>query len=376
MAEEEQKQPETPIEDIDDDFSDSQPIVPVVEEPKEEKKEEPEPEPEPEEEDDGEPIPDLPPIVDQAAENKDLNRFEYDSPALEKIEEARKVWLGSYKKNSRIKMIYSIIVLLFILAGWLIPSLFIKVPEVPALPLYIGLGCAGIGIIALIFLTRMSRKKNQVAINDYFKTFYTCFNEYVFEGLPVEAITGEYSDKIKTEEFEASGLFPNSASIGSRDNITFTIDGKTFAICDAAAQRDMGKGLITTFVGKFLRAENSVEVKEPLVLYFSGNDRAIPPEQLEKLTRIEKNKTYSVYGSNSDKKVLTQNLKKLLRRIKTDDLLVDVSIVIDQGRTYFYLGYEDTIMVLPNEKAFNPVYVQRYRQHFPLFLEIAKELQK
>ena len=351
-------------EPVDDDFADAgiKPAEPEKEEPVEEEpvEEKPAEEPKPAE-----------PVKPSKKENI---VYTYDAPELQAIEDARKNWSKSYKKMSLIKMIVSIFVLFAILGGWLIPTLTMKNPNPASLPLLIGVGCAVVGIAALVIFGIFQKKHDNNAIRVYFQEYYNAVNSYVFKDLPIEGITGYATDKVSEDEFKASGVYDDCAMVGSRDNITFTYDGIDCALADAAGQKDTGKALSTLFVGKFLRANNKVTVNEPLIIYFDGNDRALPPSCLPEKHLIETTKTYKVYGSEKDKFVLTADIKKHLRAIKTDDLLVDATIVITSGRTFFYLGYEDTIMVLPNDKSFNPEYLQRYAKQLPIALDLAKAL--
>ena len=163
------------------------------------------------------------------------------------------------------------------------------------------------------------------------------------------------------------------ASVGSRDNITFTYRDMTCALADAAASVDGGKALQTIFVGKYLRTHNKLNVSdEGLLIYFSGNERALPPEKMKTLHLCERTKRFKMYGSSQDKKVLGKKIRDGLARIRTDKLLVDVTIVIKPGRTYWYLGYEDDIMVLPNEKPFDTRFIKEYRWQIADILETAR----
>ena len=361
MEEEKKINPQPVEEEIDDDFADASakkvPEEEPVEEPVEEAVEEA-------------PAPEQP--VQPA--KKEPVVYEYDAPELQTIEDARKAWNKSYKKMSLIKMLISILVLFAILAGWLIPTMVMKNPDPPTLPLLIGIGCAVVGIAGLVIFGIFQKKHDNAAIRVYFQQYYDAVNGYVFKDIPVEGLTGLAGDKVSEEEFKASGVYSDCAAVGSRDNITFTYDGIDCAMADAAGQKDTGKALSTLFVGKFLRANNKVTVSEPIVIYFEGNERSLPPSSLSEMHLVETTKTFKVYGSEKDKNVLTAEVKKCLRAIKTDDLLVDVTLVITSGRTYLYLGYEDTIMVLPNDKSFNPEYLKRYAKQFPVIMNLVKAL--
>ena len=363
MPEEKEKNTpeETPVtennEEVDEDFADAHPYVAPAEE--EAKKEEA-----PVEEED-EPLEEEPEIPEPPAAS-----YEYNDPALAKIEEARVNWIKAFKKKSRIKTIVSVIALAAILSAWLVPTLTIR--NQGLLPMYIGLGAALLGAVGLFVFNAIHRKKDQELIHQYFIAYYEALNEYTLKGNGVEVYEGKVDDKVAQEEFDATNLFPEAKQIGSRDNVTFSYQGMDCALADAAAQKDSGKGLVTCFVGKFLRTHNTLDISEEgITIYYRGNKRALVPASLNDKPLLEKTKYVRIYGASADKKILTDKVRAALKEIHTDRLLCDVSIVFKPGKTYFFLGYEDDIMVLPHEKPFNPKYVMAYKQQLKTFLNIA-----
>lgn len=352
---EEEKKLETVIEDNDEDFADA--VKPEELRPAEEVKE---PEPEPEIVPEPEPEPEEPSPYDS----------EFDDTRLESIEAARKIWNLSYKKMSRVKFIVSTVILLGILTGWLVPTLTMR--DSGLTPLYIGLACAVGGIAILLVFGYFQRKHDKGALREYFNAYFGATNSYTLEDLGINDIQGDVDNKITKEEFMEGGAFDNASTVGSRDNIIFSYKGMDCALAEAAAQIDAGKQLQTIFVGKYLRTHNTCEVgDEGLLIYFSGNDRALPPKKLESLHVCETSSRYKVYGQSSDKKVLTKKVRDALAKIRTNKLLVDVTIVIKSGRTYWYLGYEDDIMVLPNDKMFDPRFIKEYKEQIALILDAA-----
>lgn len=360
------------VEDVDDDFADAHPFVPTpAEEPKPEEPEAPKEEISPEEEEVPLTEEEEPEDLGEHAELQGEPDLQYDDPNLLAIEEARKKWAAYNRKSGRIKFLYSTIILLAILAGWLIPTLTMR--NSGTTPLIIGLigAVAGIAILAIAGVVRQKAAKG--VLRDYFNAYYDSVNAYTLKPLGVDDIQGDVDCKITTEEFLEGGAFDKVASVGSRDNITFTYRDMTCALADAAASVDGGKALQTIFVGKYLRTHNKLNVSdEGLLIYFSGNERALPPEKMKTLHLCERTKRFKMYGSSQDKKVLGKKIRDGLARIRTDKLLVDVTIVIKPGRTYWYLGYEDDIMVLPNEKPFDTRFIKEYRWQIADILETAR----
>lgn len=361
--EEEKKIPEAPVEeavaDDEDEFLDARP-APV------------EPEPAPEEV----PAPEPEPVPEPEPESKEETPEEivYDDPRLQAVEDARVKWTKSYKKSNTIKMIFSFAALALIILGYALP--YFLIPEEASRStwtLVICAVCAVIGLGGVATYGFLSRKQNRKDITDYFNAYYGNINAYAFDGLPIETLQGNSDCKIDKFEVEDCGMYPCS-QIGSRDNLTFTYEGMDCALCDMAAQKDNGKALATVFVGKYLRSHNFHKISpDGIVIYFKGNDRALPPTVT--IPVREDSQKMVIYGSKEDTRILTHDVKMLLKEVKTDKLLVDVAIAVKPGRTFIALGYEDDLMVLPNDKPFNPKYVRAYKEHIALFLKIAKALE-
>ena len=367
-TEEETAQEETPVEIVeDDDFADSHPYV--APEPK---AEEEKPQEEPLEED----VEELPDDEPEPEAFNASEHGEFDDPRLEGIETARQAWQKSYKSLNVIRIILSVGTLVLVVGGYLIPFLTIQnQTEKSKWALIVAAICAAVGIAGIAVFGIIQRRKDKAGIHDYFETYYNNLNAYIFEGLPVESLQGGVDNKITPEEANACGLYPNTSQVGSRDSITFTYEDLDCALCDMATQKEEGRGLRTTFVGKYLRMENRFAGNEQgLVIYYKGNERALPPEALPNLNKLSANKRFAIYGCSADKKYLTPKMHELLRKVFTDDFLIDVAIAIKPGRTYICLGYEDTLMVLPNERPFQPGFVKRYREQLKQFLELAKAL--
>lgn len=260
------------------------------------------------------------------------------------------------------------IVLIF--GAYLIPTLINK-EKLTQLGLYLALGLAVAALVGFVVFGVFQRRAQKKLIRDYFVSYYENVNAYTFEGLNITDLTGDFDTKISEEEFKACALYPEVASLGSRESISFKYEGVETSLSDVGAQKDTGKALQTVFVGKYLRMENKLELSdEGLIIYFKGNDRAIPPDAIKGLKPIENNKKFVIYGLSQDKKVLTPEIRSKLKEIHTDNLLVDVAISIRTGKTYFALGYEDTLMVLPNDKPFDPVYVCKYKEQLKMFLDL------
>jgi uncharacterized membrane protein (DUF485 family) len=300
------------------------------------------------------------PTTGKASKKEPIPTYTYDNEQLAGIEEARSGFYKIYKHENMIKWIVTSIVLVAIILGYVIPF---TIPSIKSQSwaIYITLGVLVLAIALLGVYSFVSKKKLDKYMNDYFEKYYDFFNAYTFSGLGVSGLSGSVADKITPAEFGACGLYRNVYKVGSRDKINFSYHDLHLSIVDCAAQTKGQKSLVTVFVGKMLTAPNTYS-GEDIVVYLKGNKRALPPTALDGMSVLEDHKDYVVYGTEGKKKALTQKVRAAISEIHTDATLVDCAIMIRSGSTYFLLGYEDTLMVLPLEKPFNPAPSEKFHE--------------
>ncbi len=343
--------------EIESDFADEVKPEPV---PVEEAAPEEEPQPEVnlyKEEEVEEPAPEEP----QKEKAKTASSFDYSDENLAAIENARSEFHKAYKKTNLIKWIVTGVSLLFIVLGYLIPNV---VPELKnqSWSLYITLGVLLAAIIALGVYSFISRKKIDQMMNDYFAKFYSFTNAYAFGERGISNLQGGVTNKIQPEDLRACNLYSDIVKVGSRDLISFDYHDETIKVVDCAAQtRGEKNTLRTVFVGKMVVAPNRYD-GEGIVVYLKGNKRALPPTNLAGLSVLEDHADYVVYGKKGNRKGLTKKALDVIKSIQTDKTLVDLAVSIQPGNTYFLMGYEDTLMVLPLDKPFDPAPTEHYRE--------------
>lgn len=279
---------------------------------------------------------------------------------LQAIEAARQVFYSFYKKATRIKWIVTILMIVIVAVAWIVPNFIVTGVDAEGnqlgLPTEVSLGI-GIGGIVLMLIILLGynfyyKKRVEKAMSDYFNSYYTANDDYVFGGLVSER-TGNVDCKIKDTDLTDAGLYRDVFKVGSRDAIEFTYNGHKALYCDCSASVKGQKSLATVFVGKMMRIDNDFQGNE-LLVYLKGNKRALPPTTLEGRNLIEDTKTMLVYGEHDSKRLLTKEVRNAIANIATDSILVDLSILVKPGKTYFFFGYEDSLMVLPYDKPFDP----------------------
>ena len=298
--------------------------------------------------------------------------YDYDSDHLSKIDEARQIFLNTYKKKNTLKTVVMMILLVVILAGWLVPSMIEAWKNAALVIAMVVLAiCLGImGVYSYFF-----KKKSEVWIRDYFQTYYHHLYAYAIENIDVSAIESDMSMKITEDECAACKLYKDIYKVGSRYNASFKYHDLDCAIVDCAAQVRGEKMLQTAFVGKFLRTPNTYR-GNGLYIYVKGNKRALPPTATDGMKVLEETKKHIIWGEDADRKYLTKAMKDKIFAIETNTVLVDFAISLQEGRTYFCLGYEDTLMVIPMEHQLDLNPIHEFKENFGKFLDIAEMFNK
>lgn len=298
--------------------------------------------------------------------------YDYKDVNLKNIENERAAFNKIYKKENIIKWIVTGTVLVCIICGYVIP-LSIESLKINNAYIYITIGVLVASIIGLGVYSALSKKKLDKAMNAYFEKFYAFNNKFTLSEYGISNVKGSVADKIDIAEFNKCGLYSNVYKVGSRDAITFTYENMNMKLADCAAQIKGKKALETVFVGKMLTAPNNYS-GEGIVVYLKGNKRALPPTNLAGYDVSEDNHDYVIYTKKGGKKGLTQKARSAIASIRTDATLVDLAISIQPGSTYFLMGYEDTLMVLPLEKPFNPAPTEKFHEDLGKCLEVATAL--
>lgn len=291
--------------------------------------------------------------VTKNAKGKDVVTYVYKDENLQKIEDARAEFYKVYRKNNTLKWVVALVGMVVVVAGWLIPNYIPGISSNSSLSFGITIAIAAVALIGILVYNSFAKKKNQAALDKYFKDYYDYNNAYVF-GDKVTNMQGGVSNKLDAEVFKASDIYADVYKVGSRDCLSFELDGRPIIYSDAAAQIKGKKTLRTVFVGKFIAFDNNWKGGD-ILIYFKGNKRALPPTNLEGREVYSDKKNLVVYGGSYTKKFLTKPVREALAKFEMNATLVDLTVSVREGKTYVCMGYEDTLMVLPMEKPFNPV---------------------
>ncbi len=308
-----------------------------------------------------------------------VESFSYDSECLNNIEEERKKFYKFSKSQNIIKWVVALIglgVIAFACLG--LPTIFVD-DQGKALswvfPTMIGLVVISLAaILAYTFVLKRILRKRMSA---YFYNYYQNMSEYIFDKKNYKEFNLQKPDKIAKIQFDENYIYEGVAEVGSRGLTDFVYKDRNIMVCDCSAQVKDSKRIYPIFVGKYLIGPSKYEGDERIVVYIKGDDRGIYPTNVNDLECVHEDDDLNVYTNNKNwKKVINTTVMRRLKAIKTGSQLVDLTLSTYNGHVYICMGYDDPIMMLPFDHAFDPNPIKEYKNDLLLVCKLIEALSK
>ena len=307
-------------------------------------------------------------------ETKVVEQVNYPHEALKKVEDTRLVFWKSYKLHNTFKLIVMMVCLAAIIVA------FIVLPNVisnSSVQLGLTIGIAVLALGGTYGYSLFVRKKFERKMKEYFELYFSCCNEYVYGEKPYSNAELQNPGKITLDEFNETGLYKDVIETGSRGLTTFKYNDLEMSIVDCAGNVKAEKRMKPVFVGKMVRATAKYDGEYPVYVYIKGNDRALPPTNMEGVEAVLDNEKMVVYSNYKDwNKVLNGPVMKALEAIKTEKILVDVAFSIGKGKVFAMLGYDDPLMVLPLQQEFDYKPTEIYKENMGVICKVIEALNK
>ncbi len=289
----------------------------------------------------------------------------YEDELMKKIEGGREEFFTMYKKQNMLKWGSAILSIGLIAVAWLYTA------NIPDFGLYLSLGltAVAIGILAAYhFVTRNFQTKR---LKEYFNSYYENTNNFVLQGDLYSDMSFNIEDKIDVDQFNASELYKNIAQVGSRNLVYFTHNDLRCSIVDCAGQIASTKRLVPVFVGKYLTAPCKYESDDRIMIYLYGNNRSLPPTNLDGIKKVFDNKKIVIFSNNEKwSKLVTNKVRNALNHFVLNNVLIDVAISVKKEKLHVCLGYDDNLMVLPMNDKFNPTPTKKLRDDLKVCMEL------
>lgn len=315
----------------------------------------------------------LDPVVEEV---KDDIKPAYPHESLQKIEDERLTFLRVFKFNNSMKIVVAVLCIALIIVGSLVvPSIISEEHKSLSTTITVVSMVLGLGImLGYSFFTKRAINKKMRA---YFNLFYACTNEFVFDNNGFNEAKLQEPGKIDLDRFNECHLYKDVIEVGSRGLTEFVYNKIPMTVVDCAGNVKGEKRIYPVFVGKYLCGPAKYDGADLVIIYLKGNDRALPPTNLEGIKKVVEDEKYDIYSNSKNwKKVLSDSTLKVISSLKTNNLLVDVAINVEAGKTHVMLGYDDPLMVLPLQTTFNSAPIEQYKKELAIACKVVEALNK
>ena len=314
-------------------------------------------------------------LVEKNAEQEPevVETTKYPHASLQKVEDEREVFWKSYKIHNTLKMIVMMICLVAIIVAFIIfPKVLSDNPTLQTgLTIIVAIAALGGTYGYAVYVRKKFDRKMKV----YFDLYFNSVNEYVFGDKDFKEVELQVPGKITLEEFNECKLYKDVVEAGSRGLTKFKFKGLEMSVVDCAGNVKDEKRMRPVFVGKMLRAKASYKGDNPVFVYLKGNERALPPTNMEGTKNVFEDQKMVVYSNYKDwKKVLSAPVMKSIESIKVNKILVDLAIAIYGEKVYVMMGYDDPLMVLPLQTEFNSKPTEIYKKDIAAIVKVVEAL--
>ncbi len=275
---------------------------------------------------------------------------------IRQIEVKRTAFLQLYKKYRNVN---AALMAIFIIA--FIPVMIWVMP-IKDYGTYISLGIILVFVVVLFIYGNQMKKKTSKATITYIDDYCKLVDQYVFWGEEVEDYYQFTDEQIGLTVIQEAQMIKDLTDVNSRNVVRYRLGETTFESADVVAyiheqvkRRTLKKGV---FYGKILVADNQQKHDERTLIYLKPKielpSYALGPTDLEGLTKKHEDQDFALY-STSDKieKVLTKKALNFLTKFPINQNLIDLTISIKKGKTYFALSLSEAIMVIPYQAPAN-----------------------
>lgn len=309
------------------------------------------------------------------APEEEVKPIEYSAKPLEEIEQERQKFFKTFRVQNTLKWIISLICIAAIVVGCIVVPNVIK--DNDNLKTGLMLGIVVVALAGTFGYSVFTKRSMNGKMKKYFNFYYKKVNEFAMDQEGFSEPVLQEPGKIDIDFFRDTNLYKDIVDVGSRGLTEFEYNGIPMRIVDCAGQIKDDKRMRPVFVGKLLHCATKYLGEQSIVIYFKGNERALPPTNVSELKVVEDNTKYIIYSNSADvKKIVKPAIKKMLDGIEMNKVLVDLAISMHDGKIFVCFGYDDPLMVLPLQNQFDPRPNEQFKKDLGKVIKVVEALNK
>lgn len=324
-------------------------------------------------------------IINENETNVELNGKENNaisgSGYIKSVEDKRVVFLEQYRKFKLWNNIILVVSMAIIIVAFIVFFTF-GTKDGNQWGLWAAIGTVGAILIGMFFYSRYMKSKMNNLTQIYIRDLAELMSEFTFPKKDYSSKKIEYDEKISLEEFSEGGAYVNMRTVRGRNVTYVTRNGKEYKVSDQVAQfipEGQKHGSLTVaFAGKFIETSNEIDIlkeDEIVFIYVPGGPNLVVPNGFIGTKTVESNKHYSILSnSNNWNKLIHTKTETILKKFVVDNVFLDMTIAIRKGKTYVYMNYEDSLLILPLQQPYNADAIKEYKADIKNLTDLLVEL--
>ena len=292
-------------------------------------------------------------------EKKQVEVQKEDKPYQVAIEEARKDLFKAYTNARRISNI-----IMFVLLGVIVGVMFMILSNIQWLKI-LGYCLAGAVVVGMVLYYVLTRNRFPNKTKAYIAYVNNLVRERMF-GKDYSNIKYNEDEKFALADFAGDGVYKDATGINSRNIIRANYKGHHITYGEVALLRPSTRKqqVPPLFVGKYISVPNDYQFDGRFVIVMKNPKQPFDlPNAVDDLAVLEEKEDFVVYGPEGADfhKTFKGEFFANLRKVKVENSLYNVNVVIWAGHSAAYLSYDDAVMAVPFDKPFN---YEAYEQSF------------
>lgn len=246
----------------------------------------------------------------------------------------------------------------------------------------LGYSIGGVTIVGMLIFFLLTRRIFPNATERYVhEVIVPSYNAHTFKSGEYKELKTDRHDTFDSSEILVEGLFSDISRMSSRNIVNGKYKDRSFKVGDLAMLKAEGRSSRNLFVGKYVSYVNDLHFEDRYVIVLKNKDEekvCDTPNAIDDLVVLYEEDNLTLYGKEGAKYKddLGSKFISLVKDIKVEGELLNLSIVLWAGHSSAYLSYTDNIIAIPFEKEFQGKPFDEYEQTLLQVLDALNTLVK
>ena len=298
-------------------------------------------------------------------------------PLQAEVEEKRLELFNAYNKSRKLSNIIMAVVVLVVIGAMVLIMLNKDWSKI------VGYSLAGTALVGMIIFSVLTKNRFPQKSREYIRYVTTRIDQFVYNNTEFQDVKVDLNEKYAIAEFNLDKAYTGIIDIGSRNIVRGLYCEKGFSCGELALYSSKTEGKRTVkavaFIGKYIDIQNTLHFEGRYIVNFRNSEKPVDlPTDIEDLKELHNEDGYVVYGPEGGdfaKDIPTKYIAAI-KKLKLNEHLLNVTIVIWAGHTGIYLSYDDPVVALPFDKPFEEAPQILFKEHLLTVLDAQKIINK